>query len=146
MQFLTTYLNFNGNAEEAFEFYRSVFGGEFDGIIRFRDFGDDAMGAGEADGDKIAHISLPLVEGIGLMGSDVIGEYANAFRAGTNVYIYLETSTAEEADRVFRALSEGGLVEMPLQAAGWAEKYGTCVDRFEVRWMVSFTGNVQFSL
>jgi PhnB protein len=146
MQFVSMYLNFNGNAEEAFQYYRSVFGGEYDGLLRFRDFGEDAMGAPEADRDKIAHISLPLVEGISLMASDVIGAQADAFNAGNNVYIYLETETAEEADRLFGALSDGGSAEMPLQPTEWAEKYGSCVDRFDVRWMISFTGDVQFAL
>lgn len=146
MQFVAPYLNFKGNAEEALEFYRSVFGGEYTGIMRFRDFGDDAMGVSEADRDKIAHVSLPLVEGVGLMASDVVGPQADAFNPGNNVYIYLEADSAEEADRLFSALSEGGTVEMPLQSTVWAEKYGSCVDRFRVQWRVSFTGNVQFSL
>ncbi len=146
MQFMTTYLNFDGNAEEAFEFYRSVFGGEFDGILRFRDFGDDAMGASEADLDKVAHISLPLVNGIGLMASDVIGPQSDAFKAGSNVYIYLEAESGAEADRVFEGLSAGGTVEMPLQPTAWAEKYGSLIDRFGVQWMVSFTGDVQFTM
>jgi len=146
MQFVSLYLNFNGNAEEAFEYYRSVFGSEYDGLLRFRDFGEEAMGATEAERDKIAHISLPLVEGTSLMASDVIGPQADEFNAGNNVYIYLETETAEEADRLFSALADGGFAEMPLQATEWAEKYGSCVDRFDVRWMISFTGDVQFSL
>jgi PhnB protein len=87
MQFASLYLNFNGNAEEAFEHYRSIFGGEYEGVLRFRDFGEDAMGAAESELDKIAHISLPLVEGISLMASDVIGAQADDFNAGNNVYI-----------------------------------------------------------
>jgi len=146
MQFMTVYLNFNGDAEEAFEFYRAVFGGEFDGMLRFRNFGEDAMGVPEADREKIAHVSLPLVGGIGLMGSDVAGPQADAFRAGNNVYVYLETDSAEEADRIFEGLSAGAAVEMPMQATEWAEKYGSLVDRFGVPWIVSFTGDVQFTL
>ena len=146
MRFTGPYLNFSGNAEEALEFYRSVFGGEYEGVMRFRDFGDNAMGVSEADLDKIAHVSLPLGEGIGLMASDVVGPEADAFNAGNNVYLYLEADTAEEADRLFGALSEGGVAEMPLQPTEWAEKYGTCVDRFGVRWMISFTGDVEFSM
>jgi len=146
MQFMTAYLNFNGDAEEAFGFYRTVFGGEFDGVVRFRDFGEDAMGAPEADRDKIAHISLPFVGGVGLMGSDVAGPEAEAFNAGNNVYIYLEAETGAEAERIFEGLSAGGTVEMPLQPTEWAEKYGSLVDRFGVSWMASFTGDVQFSL
>ena len=146
MQFMTTYLNFNGNAMEAFEFYKQVFGGEFDGVMRFRDFDEDAMGVPEADKDKIAHISLPLAGGVALMASDVAGPQADGFRPGNNSYIYLETETGPEADRIFDGLSAGGTVEMPLQATGWAEKYGMVADRFGVQWMISFTGDVEFSL
>ncbi len=146
MQFTGPYLNFPGNAEEAMEFYRSVFGGEYDGVMRFRDFGDNELGAPEADLDKIAHISLPLSEGIGLMASDVVGPQLESFTVGNSIYLYLEADTAEEADRLFDALSEGGVAEMPLEAVGWAEKFGSCIDRYGVPWMISFTGDVQFSL
>lgn len=104
------------------------------------------MGVAEADMDKIAHISMPLADGVNLMASDVVGEEAEAFVVGTNTYIYLETDSAEEAERVFGGLSAGGQVEMPLTPTEWAEKYGTCVDRFGIRWMVSYTGSVEFEL
>lgn len=146
MQFMSVYLNFPGNAEEAFEFYRSVFGGDFNGMLRFRDFGEDAMGVGESELDKIAHVSLPVAGEISLMGSDVAGPGVDTFRAGTNVYVYLETDSAEEADRIYSALSEGGTAEMPLETTGWAEKYGSCIDRFGIPWMISYTGDVEFSL
>lgn len=146
MQSVHPYLNFKGDAEEAFTLYRSVFGGEFLGVVRFRDFGGNAMGVPDADLDKVAHIALPLAEGTNLMGSDVVGPEAESFVVGSNNYTYLETDTAEEADRVFSALSVGGAVEMPLMATEWAEKYGSCVDRFGVRWMVSYTGAVEFEM
>lgn len=146
MRFMTVYLNFDGDAEGAFEFYRSVFGGEFDAVLRFSDFGEEAMGVTEADREKIAHISLPLVGDIGIMASDVAGPQADAFRAGNNMYVYLEAESGAEAERVFGELSAGRTVEMPLQATEWAEKYGSLVDRFGVPWMVSFTGDVQFAL
>lgn len=146
MKFVTQYLNFNGNAEEAFEFYRSVFGGEYTGVLRFRDFGgDDGMDVPESDLDKIAHISLPIAAGLDLMASDVVGEQAAAFNAGNNFYVYLETDSADEADRLFAGLSEGGVAEMPLQPTAWAEKAGSCVDKFGIQWMISYTGDVQFS-
>ncbi len=146
MQFMTVYLNFNGDAEEAFEFYRTVFGGEYSGLLRFRDFGEDAMGMPDADRDKIAHVSLPLANGIGLMGSDVAGPQADAFTAGNNVYIYLEAESGSEAERFFEGLSAGGTVEMPPQPTEWAETYAVLRDRFGVGWMISFTGDVEFSL
>lgn len=146
MQAVMPYLNFKGNAEEAFEFYRSVFGGELLGIMRFADFGEGGMGVSEADRDKVAHIALPLLEGVNLMASDVVGPQAESFNPGNNTYIYLELDSSEEADKLFAGLSEGGRVEMPLQTTGWAEKYGTCVDKFGIQWMMSYTGDVKFTL
>jgi len=145
MQWVSPYLNFKGDAEEAFAFYKSVFGTEIDGVLRFRDFGGNEMGVAEEDLDKIAHISLPLTGEISLMASDVVGQDAEAFVVGNNVYIYLEADSAEEADRLFEGLSEGGRPEMPLMQTKWAEKYGMCVDRFGIKWMISFTGEVSFS-
>lgn len=144
MQSVHPYLNFKGNAEEAFDLYRSVLGGELLGVVRFREFGGEAMGVAEEDLDKVAHIALPLLEGTNLMGSDVVGPNADAFVVGNNTLIYLETSTAEEANRIFDGLSAGGTVEMPLQKTAWAERYGSLADRFGVRWMVAFTGDVKF--
>jgi PhnB protein len=135
------YLNFPGNTEEAFNFYRSVFGGEFLQVIRFRDFDDNPMGIPEHELDKIAHIALPLGQNI-LMATDVVGSWS--MTAGTNFYIALEVETDDEADRVFNALSDGGRVEMALQKTEWAQRYGTCADRFGVQWMVSHTGDVEF--
>lgn len=146
MKFVSPYLNFNGNAEQAFDFYRSVFGGEFTGLVRFRDFPEGSMEISDDDLDKIAHISLPLAGDVSLMASDVFGPQAEAFRQGNSVYIYVEADSAEEADRFFSALSDDGQMEMPLQATSWAEKYGSCVDRFGVKWMISYTGDVRFQM
>ena len=138
------YLNFDGNAQQAFDFYRSVFGGEFAQVVRYRDF-PGQMGVGKDQLDKLAHIALPLGQSNMLMATDVTGEYANKFRLGTNQYIHLETDSAAEAQRVFDGLAAGGRTEMPLASTEWAERYGCCVDRFGVQWMVSYTGNVKFS-
>lgn len=145
MKFLSPYLNFKGDAEEAFDFYRSVFGGEFTGVIRFSDMAGSGMEVAEADLGKIAHIALPVVGDVSLMASDVVGPQAGGFNPGNNVYLYVEAESGEEADRYFSALSsDGGSVEMPLQSTGWAEKYGACRDKFQVQWMISYTGNVQY--
>jgi PhnB protein len=146
MQSVHPYLNFKGNAERAFEFYREVFGVELLGMLRFRDFGENAMGVDEAYLDKIAHIALPLSPETNLMASDVVGPDAEAFIEGTNTYIYLEADTEEEAERLFTGLSTGGRTEMPLTATEWAELYGVCTDQFGVQWMISFTGGVEFEL
>lgn len=138
------YLNFDGTTEEAFAFYRSIFGGEYLGVLRFRDFGEEAMGATGSDLDKIAHIALPLGDGNLLMGTDVIASMPMTLTAGNNFSIMLETDTADEADSFFGALSAGGSTVMPLERSAWAEKFGELEDRFGVRWMISYTGDVEF--
>ncbi len=137
------YLNFNGNTEEAFEFYRSVFGGEFASLVRFADFGGDAMGVPEQDRQKIAHIALPLGPANTLMGTDAL-EAWQTVTTGDNFSIMLEAESAEEAGRLFAALSDGGRVAMALQPTEWAEQHGVCTDRFGVQWMINYTGTVTF--
>jgi PhnB protein len=144
MKTANPYLNFPGTTKEAFEFYRSVFGGEFVDVLRFRDMGD-TMGVPESELDRIAHISLPLGPTTILMGTDHSESYSPPLVAGNNFYIAIEGDTEEEADRLFGALSEGGRVEMPLEKTDWAEKYGACEDRYGVHWMVMYTGDVQFT-
>ncbi|WP_149194371.1 VOC family protein [Luteimonas suaedae] len=142
MKTANPYLNFDGNAREAFDHYRSVFGGEFAMSMCFREFGGESMGLSGDMLDRIAHIALPLGDSL-LMASDVTRP--GDFKIGTNTYVAVEADSGEEADRVFDGLSAGGRVEMPLQKVEWAEKFGICVDRFGVQWMVSHTGDVQFS-
>lgn len=146
MKTVNPYLNFPGNTEEAFEFYRTVFGGDFLAVVRFKDFGEGGgMEMGPEDRDKIAHIALPLGNGHILMGTDALESMGQSLTFGNNSYIALEADTPEEADRVFSALSDQGGVEMELQKTQWAEKYGSCSDRYGVQWMVSYTGAVQFA-
>lgn len=137
------YLNFDGTTEEAFHFYRSVFGGEFLGVLRFRDFGDDAMGATGSDLDRIAHIALPLGSGCTLMGTDVIAAMPMTHTVGNNVAIMLDTETADEAEALFGALAAGGEIALPLQRTVWAEAYGEVADRFGVRWILHYTGDAE---
>lgn len=141
MKAVNPYLNFDGNTEEAFTFYQSVFGGELD-IARFKDLGDD-MGATGEDLEKIAHVALPIGADTTLLGSDVLESFGQSVRAGNDFYINLETESAEETERLFEALSEGGDIEMPLQNTGWAEKFGMCTDPFGVQWMVNYPGEEQ---
>ncbi len=145
MKTANPYLNFPGNTLEAFEFYRSVFGGEFVDVLRYRDFGDNGMSVPEQDLDRIAHIALPLGGGNLLMGTDTLESWGQEVRFGTNVHIALEADSADEARTVFGGLSAGGAVEMEPERTEWAELYGTCTDRYGVKWMVMFTGEVQFS-
>jgi PhnB protein len=135
-----TYLYFHGSTEEAFIRYRSIFGGEFSAVVRFRDFPDNPMRIPEPELDRIAMISLPLGEGNVLRGTDVVGSMT-PLTVGNNFCITLETVSGAEADSLFEALSDGGHVEDPLQPTQWAEKYGICTDRFGVQWMVMHPGS-----
>ena len=144
MKSANPYLNFPGNTEEAFNFYKSVFGTEFLAVVRFRDFPGNAMGAADKDLDKIAHIALPLGGGSMLMATDTIESFPRPLVVGNNFYITLEPDDAAEAERLFTALSAGGTVEMPLQKTEWAEQYGSLCDKYGVQWMVSYTGAAQF--
>lgn len=147
MKAANPYLNFYGNTEEAFNFYKSVFGVEFLAIIRFKDMpgmpGVDEMSV--ADQNKLMHVALPLGKNNILMGTDVLDSFDRSLDFGNNQYISIEADSAEEADKLFNALSDGGKIEMELQKTGWAEKYGSCIDQFGVLWMVNYTGNVQFN-
>ncbi len=142
VQAVNPYLNFAGNTLEAFEFYRSVFGGEFAMVLRYRDFPGNMGAPGEA-ADRIAHVALPLGPAM-LMGTDVVGNDLASFNAGNASYIVLAPDDAAEARRLFDGLSAGGTTTMPLQATEWAELYGICTDRFGVQWMVSYEGATTF--
>ena len=137
------YLNFQGNTEEAFNFYKSVLGGEFAGVARFRDFKNNSMGIPEKELDKIANIALPLGNGTMLMGTDVLEGWP-AVKVGTNTFITLDVDNEADAVRIYDGLAAGGRADMPLQRTEWAEKYGTCTDKFGVQWMVMYTGSVVF--
>lgn len=139
------YLNFPGNTEEAFNFYRSVFGGEFLGVFRFRDLQGENLGVPEEDLDKIMHIALPLGPNTILMGTDALESFGQKIVFGNNSYISLQPDSAADAERIFSALSEGGKVEMPLQQTDWAERYASFVDRYGVQWMINYEGNVKFA-
>jgi PhnB protein len=137
MKTVHPYLNFAGNTEEAFTFYRSVFGGEFTGISRFRDMGGAEMGIPEDELDRVANMGLPLANGVMLMGTDTVSTW-QTLTQGNNAYIMLDCESAEEAQRLFSALSAGGRVEMELQKTEWAKLYASFVDRFGVQWMVYY--------
>ncbi|MGJ4728303.1 VOC family protein [Luteimonas sp. SDU101] len=142
VQAVNPYLNFPGNTLEAFEFYRSVFGGEFPMVVRYRDFPGN-MGAPDEAADRIAHIALPLGPNM-LMGTDLVGADVAKFQPASSSYIVIAPDDAAEAARVFEGLSAGGTVQMPLQPTEWAEQYGICIDRYGVQWMMSYEGNTRF--
>ncbi len=138
MATVNTYLNFCGNCEDAFNFYKSVFGGEFSYIGRFGEMPDSGhANMPEADKNKIMHVSLPIGSTI-LMGSDSVGEWAPAFVQGNNFSISINTESKEEADRLFSGLSIGGQVTMPMADTFWGAYFGMLADKFGVNWMVNF--------
>jgi PhnB protein len=132
------YLNFNDNTEEAFTFYRSVFGGELQ-IDRYKDL-DDNMGATGDELNKIANVMLPIGGGTMLFGSDVLGRSRENHSAGNNFYIQLETDSEEETEQLFEKLSNGGTIQMPLANTGWAKQFGMFTDKFGIQWMVYYPG------
>jgi PhnB protein len=144
MKSVNPYLNFPGNTQEAFDFYQSVFGGEFAMVARFRDLGPDA-GVPEQDLDRIMHIALPLGPDTMLMATDAVESMGQPLNAGNNFSISLEAESAAEAETLFGRLSDGGTISMPLQKTEWAEKFGACTDRFGVQWMLNYSGEVQFT-
>jgi PhnB protein len=138
-----TYLNFQRNTEEAFKFYKSVFGGEFGPQIgRFRDVPPQpgAPALPEADKDLIMHIELPILGGHVLMGTDAPESMGFKLIVGNNVHISLEPDSKAEADRIFKALSSGGKVTMALQDMFWGAYYGSCTDKFGIQWMLNVPG------
>jgi PhnB protein len=144
---INPYLNFNGNTEEAFNFYKSVFGGEFATLMRFKDMPDsevcDGMKVAENELDKIMHIALPIGNGNVLMATDALESMGQKLTEGNNFSIALSADSKEHADKIFDGLSEGGKAEMPLADAFWGAYFGMLQDKFGVRWMVSYDANYQ---
>src|SRR4051794_5816334 len=131
------YLNFPGTTEDAFNFYKSVLGGEFITVQRF----SDAPGSDQMPPDvrnKIMHISLPLGDGNILMATDALESMGHPLTEGNNFYICISAESKEEADRLFNGLADGGKVEMALQDTFWGAYYGSLTDKFGIRWMVNY--------
>jgi len=140
MTSVNVYLTFNGNCEKAFDFYKSVFGGEYLYLGRFKDMPPQegtSQIEGEA-GEKIMHVSLPISNETMLMGSDAGGEWAGKVSQGTNFSISITTDSKDEATRLFNGLSNGGQVTMPLSDTFWGDYFGMFTDKFGINWMVSF--------
>ena len=135
---VSTYLNFSRNTEEAFLFYKKVFGGDFTGgrIARFSDIPPAQNAAPMADTDKnlVMHVELPILGGHILMGTDAPESMGFKLQSGNNIHINLEPDTRAETKKLFDALSEGGTVTMPLQDMFWGAYFGSCTDRFSIMW------------
>lgn len=138
MKSVGIYLNFNGNTEEAFNFYANALGTKSNFIMRFKDT-PDGMKMSPEDQEKIMHMSLPLTENILLMGTDTLESMGQKTTFGTTPIIYLDTNNEEEADKLFNALSEGGKVEMKLEKTFWGAYFGSFRDKYGIEWMVSYT-------
>jgi PhnB protein len=135
---VSTYLNFPRTTEQAFLFYKAVFGSEFSGPVAR--FGEMPVAEGqppvaEADKNLVMHVELPILAGHVLMGTDAAESMGFTVTPGNNVYIVLEPDTRGETDRLFAALAAGGQIEMPLQEMFWGDYYGSLADRFGIRWM-----------
>jgi len=136
MAVVNPYLNFSGNTEEAFHFYRSVFGGEFVMVMRFKDAGMDQLP--EADQSKIMHISLPIGTNTILMGTDALESAGHKVTPGDNFSLAIGTASKEEADTFFAALSAGGNPTSPMKDEFWGAYFGMVTDKFGIQWMVSY--------
>lgn len=140
MTTINPHLTFNGNCEAAFNFYKSVFGGEFPYVGKFKDMPENPeYQLTENDMEKIMHISLPISKETVLMGSDSSEAFGKASVVGNNFSISINTDTLEEAERLFSALSEGGQVTMPMNKTFWGSHFGMLIDPFQIQWMVSFS-------
>ncbi|REH54698.1 PhnB protein [Tenacibaculum gallaicum] len=131
------YLNFDGDAEQAFNFYKSVFGGEFIANMKMSD-APDVEKLPKNERKRTMHISLPLSNDTILMASDTVPSMGHNLNKGNNNYISLHPKSREEADRLFNGLSVGGKIEMPMEDQFWGDYYGSFVDKFGVYWMINY--------
>ena len=139
MASVSTYLNFERDTEAAFNFYKSVFGGEFfgNGIMRMGDapLQDGMPPLAEEDKNLVMHVELKILGGHSLMGTDAPESMGFHLNKGNNVYINLMPDTRKETKRLFDALSAGGKIDMELQDMFWGDYFGSCIDKFGVQWM-----------
>lgn len=134
---INPYLNFKGNTEEAFNFYQSVFGGEFINLQRFKET-PEADKVPAAESDKIMHIALPIGRNTILMATDALDSMGQTLNVGDNFSLAISTESEEESNQYFNALSDGGKVTMPLDYVFWGAYFGMVTDKFGIQWMLSF--------
>ena len=138
MPSINPYLNFSGNTEEAFNFYKTVFGGEFANLMRFRDT-SEAEKIPENELDKIMHIALPIGKHNILMATDFLESMGHKLKEGNNYSISITAESREEADKLFNGLSEGGKVTMQMADMFWGDYFGMFNDKFGIQWSISYT-------
>jgi PhnB protein len=141
MAAINPYIHFNGNAEEVFTFYKSVFGGEFSKILRYKDISSDQYPIPENDLNKIMHIALPVSKGNVLVASDVMEMMGKVTENDNRNAIFITAESKEEADKLFNGLSKCGKVEMPINFGPWGDYFGMFTDKFGIQWMVDFDSN-----
>lgn len=132
------YLNFAGNTEEAFTFYKSVFGGDFTSVVRFKDMPMEGVTIPKEDQNKIMHMALPVSKDFMLMATDALESLGQKLLLGNNVYISIHPESKAEADKLFNGLSAGGTVEMAMADQPWGDYYGSFKDKFGVQWMINY--------
>jgi len=139
MATVNVYLTFNGNCKEAFDFYKSVFGGDYPYVGTFGEMPpQEGMTMPEEDKNRIMHISLPISKETVLMGSDTGGEWASGYQQGNNFSVSINADSKEEADKLFNGLSAGGRITMPMNHTFWGAYFGMFTDKFGISWMVNY--------
>ena len=138
MRTINPWINFNGNAEEAFTFYKSVFGGEFAKIIRFKDLSSTEFPVAENEANKIMHIALPIGKDNVLMANDVPEFMGRVSESENRSKISVSAESREEADKIFNGLSAGGDIEGPIGDSPWGSYAGMFRDKYGIEWMVDF--------
>ena len=141
MALINPHVNFNGNAEEAFTFYRSVFGGEFTKIIRFKDLASSGFPVEKKEENKIMHIALPIGKGSMLMANDVPEAMGRTNENENRSKIVITAESKEEADKLFNGLSAGGEIEGPIGDSPWGSYFGCFRDKYGIEWIVEFNQN-----
>lgn len=137
MALINPHINFNGNAEEAFNFYKSVFGGEFSKIMRFKDISDPEFPLAENEANKIMHIALPIGKNV-LIGNDVPGFMGKVNENENRSKISISAESREEADKLFSGLSAGGNIEVPIDDSSSGPCFATFRDKYGIEWIVDF--------
>lgn len=137
---INPHINFNGNAEEAFGFYQSVFGGAFSALMRFKDLASADFPVEEREANKIMYIALPLGKNNRLIGNDVPEMLGRVSEEENRSKITITAESKEEADMVFAGLSNGGTVEMPLSESPWGTYFGMFRDKYGIEWIIEFNG------
>jgi len=138
MAIIHPHINFNGNAEEAFNFYKSMFGGEFTNVVRFKDLPDSGAPIAAHEADKIMHIALSIGPNL-LMGNDVPESMGKTNEREHRSKIMITAESREEAERIYRGLSEGGVIEVPMDESPWGSYFGMFRDKYGIEWMVNYS-------